>query len=187
MASTPVSPFSSSGPQAHYLQRVGQPLPARSQAGRPDDLLRLKGESRQRPPRSGQALSSCSACYVRGRRASPPQLGRARIAVPRLSLLDPWRGESRQRSTRPEQAPSRLIRLQQTGVTSSAQSGEYCRPASQSTRAPGSLRRPRVRQGFWPLVTSSQAALPYAAPLSLAVTQHFSGAGFTLAGLRYCG
>ncbi|KAJ1156623.1 hypothetical protein NDU88_009341 [Pleurodeles waltl] len=168
------------------MQRVGQPLPARPRAGSPGDLLRLKGESRQRPPRSEQALSFRSAYYVRGRRASPPPLGRARIAVPYLSLLDPW-GESRQRSTRPERAHSCLARLRQTGVTSSAQSGEYRRPASHSTRAPGLLGRPRVRRGFWPPVTSSQAALPYATPLSLAVTQHFSGTSFALAGLRYCG
>ncbi|KAJ1176857.1 hypothetical protein NDU88_002124 [Pleurodeles waltl] len=91
MAPTPVSPFSSSGTQAHLLQRVGQPLPARPRAGSPGDLLRLKGESRQCPPRSGQALSS--RCCVRSRRASHPPLGRVRIAVPRLSLLDPRGGE----------------------------------------------------------------------------------------------
>ncbi|KAJ1119342.1 hypothetical protein NDU88_007528 [Pleurodeles waltl] len=85
MASTPVSPFSSSGPQVHSLQRVGQLLPARPRAGSPGDLLRLEGESRQRPPRSGQALSSCSACFICGRRASPPPLGRARVAVPQLA------------------------------------------------------------------------------------------------------
>ncbi|KAJ1142178.1 hypothetical protein NDU88_008505 [Pleurodeles waltl] len=82
---------------------------------------------------------------------------------------------------------SSLIRLRQTGDTSSTQSGEYRRPASPSTRAPGSLGRHMARRGLRPPVTWSQAALPYAAPLSLAVTHYFSGSGFTLAGLRYCG
>ncbi|KAJ1153922.1 hypothetical protein NDU88_006680 [Pleurodeles waltl] len=90
--SHPCVTVSSTGPQAHHMQRVGQPLPARPRAGSPGDLLRLEGESRQRPPHSEQDLSFRSACYVR-RRASPPPLGRARIAVPRLSLLDPQRGE----------------------------------------------------------------------------------------------
>ncbi|KAJ1201284.1 hypothetical protein NDU88_005097 [Pleurodeles waltl] len=72
---------------------------------------------------------------------------------------------------------------------SSVQSSESCHSASTFTRAPG---RPQVRQGFWPLGPRplgppSQAAIPHATPLSLAVDQHFSGASFTLAGLRFCG
>ncbi|KAJ1124126.1 hypothetical protein NDU88_002588 [Pleurodeles waltl] len=56
------------------MQRVGQPLLAGPPAGGPGDLPRPKGENRQRSPHSERALSSRSACYVRGRWASPPPL-----------------------------------------------------------------------------------------------------------------
>ncbi|KAJ1131431.1 hypothetical protein NDU88_009768 [Pleurodeles waltl] len=161
---------------------VGPPLPAGPRAGSPGDLLHIKGESRQRPSRLGQALSPGFTCYSRGRRASPPLPGHARVAVRSIP-----RGENRQRSTRPERVLSHLICQRHTGVTSADQAVEHCRPACQSTRAPGSLGRPKVRRGFWPSATTSQAAVPYAAPLSLAAAQHFSGAGFTLAVLRFYG
>ncbi|KAJ1126284.1 hypothetical protein NDU88_004692 [Pleurodeles waltl] len=127
------------------------------------------------PYAQGQALSLRSTCYGHSSRASHRPFDQARVVVTR-SARSPrggWGGAS--------------VPLALYVRASSVQAFEPCRPASPSTRAPGSLGRPQVRQSFWLPVTSSQAALPRATPLSLAADQHFPGADFTLAGLHSCG
>ncbi|KAJ1206933.1 hypothetical protein NDU88_002326 [Pleurodeles waltl] len=65
----------------HLLRSVKRGQPSRVPA-----YLSPRGESRQRSTRSEGAHSSRSACYARGRRASPPPLGQASTAVLRPSL-----------------------------------------------------------------------------------------------------
>ncbi|KAJ1190286.1 hypothetical protein NDU88_007024 [Pleurodeles waltl] len=120
------------------------------------------------PPAQGQARSLRSAHCNRW--ASLPQFDQARVAVLR-SVRSPGGGVA-------------SVPLALYVRASSVQSVKSCHSASTFTRAPG---RPQVRQGFWPLGSPSQAALPHATLLFLAVDQHFSGASFTLAGLRFCG